>query len=496
MADNGQDQASGAPHVVIVGGGMAGLAAAFFLRNEPVRVTVLEGASRLGGKLAVSDVAGVGVDESAEATYAGRDEAIALIMAAGLGDQLAAPGTTARAIWTRNAIRPLPDRQFMGVPSDMDDLERSGVLSSEGMDRARQDLELPATERDGDVSVASYAAARFGVEVVDRLLDPWLGSVFAGRSQELSFEATLTPLARASRKYASLAEAARRLMPRPRPAGQRPPADVATLTSGLGTLPLVLAKAVLDASPTAVVRTGTMVRELVRTERGWRLALATGLGREYLAADAVIIAAPAGPAGQLLGGVPGAAPAAAGLAEIPYADLAAVTLAYPRQAFPGGLSRMGLSSYLTPAIDGRMVKAVLFATVKWPHLAGDFEIVRCTVGGRGDEEALKRDDADLVSVASSELAEATGVAGSPIASRVIRWESGLPQYTVGHVDRVARIRASVSAQPGLAICGAAFDGVGIRSCVTTARSAADQVLAWLLLRDAAASQEAWAHSRS
>ena len=127
---------------------------------------------------------------------------------------------------------------------------------------------------------------------------------------------------------------------------------------------------------------------------------------------------------------------------------------------------------------------------------GDFEIVRCTVGGRGDEEALKRDDADLVSVASSELAEATGVAGSPIASRVIRWESGLPQYTVGHVDRVARIRASVSAQPGLAICGAAFDGVGIRSCVTTARSAADQVLAWLLLRDAAASQEAWAHSRS
>jgi oxygen-dependent protoporphyrinogen oxidase len=477
MAHNGQYPATGAPHVAIVGGGMAGLTAAFFLRNESVRVTVLEGSSRLGGKLAVEEVAGVTLDVGAESTYAGRPESTDLITAAGLGDQITSPATTARAIWTRGAIRPLPERQFMGVPSDLDDLAKSGLLSDEGMARARQDAELPATERIGDVSVASFVAGRFGQEVVDRLMDPWLGSVFAGRSAELSFEATLTPIARTSRKYASLTETARRLMPRPRPGGERPPADVASVASGLGTLPRVLTEAVLGDSPQATVRTGALVTGLARTEGGWRLTVGSAAHPEYLDADAVIIALPAGPASQLLSGVPGAAQAAAGLAEIPYADLAIVTLAYPRDAFPGGLAQRGLSSYLVPAVDGRAVRSVVFMTVKWPHLGGDAEIVRCMIGGIGQEDQLKRDDADLVAVAAAELAEATGVTGAPVATSVTRWDAGLPQYKVGHLDRVDQIRASVANQPGLAVCGAAYDGLGIRSCVTTARTAVDEVLA-------------------
>jgi oxygen-dependent protoporphyrinogen oxidase len=479
MADNGQDQAHGAPHVVIVGGGMAGLTAAFLLKDEPVRVSVLEGSSRLGGKLEVAEVAGVPVDQGAESTYAGRIEATDLIAEAGLGDQITAPGTTARAIWTRGEIRPLPERQFMGVPSDLDDLARSGLISSAGLERARKDLDMPATERDGDVSVAEFVGGRFGQEVVDRLIDPWLGSVFAGRPDELSFEATLTPLARASRKYPSLAEAAKRLMPRPRQAGDKPLTDVATLAGGLGTLPRALTQAVLDASPRATIRTGAQVTDLNRTADGWRIKVGSADGAEYLNADGVILSVPASAASRLLSGTPGAAAAAAGLAQIPYADVAMVTLAYPRSAFPGGLSRLGLSSYLVPTVDRKIVKSVVFMTVKWPHLAGDFEIVRCAIGGIGEEEALRRDDADLVKVSAAELAEATGVTGAPVASRVTRWDTGLPQYTVGHLDRVAEIRTSVATQPGLALCGAAYDGVGIRSCVTTARSAVDQVLAAL-----------------
>lgn len=486
--DSGRVQAGGAPHVVIVGGGIAGLTAAFFLRDEPVRVTVLEGTSRLGGKLITSEVAGVAVDQGAESTYAGRPEATELITAAGLGDKIAAPAVTARAIWTRGAIRPLPERQFMGVPSDLDDLARSGVLSSEGLARAFKDADLPPAGRDGDVSVEAYVAARFGQELVDRIVDPWLGSVFAGRSQELSFEATLTPLAKASRKYASLTEAARRLSPRPRPGSERPPADVATITCGLGTLPGVLTEAVLAASPGAVMRTGATVKELTPSNHGWRLTVDSVTGRKHLDADAVILAVPAGPASSLLAGMPQTGQAAAGLAEIPYADQAIITLAYPRQAFPGGLARLGLSSYLTPTVDGRAVKSVIFSTVKWPHLASDVEIVRCAIGGVGETEQLRHDDADLVKVAAAELAEATGVTGDPVATQVTRWDSALPQYTVGHLDRVERIRASVATQPGLAVCGAAYDGIGIRSCVTTARSAVDQVLAWLR-PDSAADRE-------
>lgn len=476
MAHNGQDQVGGAPHVVIVGGGIAGLAAAFFLREEPVRVTLLEGASRLGGKLAVSEVAGVAVDEGAEGLYARRPKTTRLIGAAGLGDRLVPAGAASTAVWTRGGLRPLPGRQFMGVPSDMDELAESGLLSDEGAARAREDLDLPSAGRNGDVSVAAYVAGRLGQEVVDRLVDPFVNDVCAGRAEDLSFEAMLTPLAVASRKHASLARAAGSLLPPPLPPGEEPTTGLATLTGGMGTLPHVLAEAVRTGSPGAAVRTGAEVTGLARTGHGWRLTVGRATGAEYIDADAVVVAAPAGPASGLLAGVPGAAAAAAGLAEIPYADVAVVTLAYPRGALPGGIAERGFCGYRVPAVDGRTVRAVTLSTAKWPHLAGELEIVRCQLGGIGEEEVLRRDDADLAALAASEFAEATGAAGAPVATRVTRWVGALPQYTVGHLDRVARIRASVEDQPGLAVCGAVYDGVGVGNCIATARKAADQML--------------------
>jgi protoporphyrinogen/coproporphyrinogen III oxidase len=485
------------PHVVIVGGGIAGLAAAFSLRDEPVRVTVLEGSPRLGGKLSVSEVGGVAVDEGAEALLVTRPEGTALIAEAGLADQRTAPGPTSSAIWTLGALRPLPRRQFMGVPSDLAELARSGVLSGDGVARAREDLELPPTERDGDVPVARYVGARLGAEVVDRLVDPLLGGVYAGRSAELSFDATLPALAAASRRHRSLAEAAASLLP-PLPAGAPSVAAPGTraggsvftsLNGGLGMLPAYLAKA-----SGAEVRTSAVVRELAPAAAGWRLTLGSAAAPERIDADAVIVAIPARPAGRLLASVPGASAAVTALGDIGYASMAIVTLAYPRSAFPApGLAALGWSGYLVPAVDGRAVKAVTFSSVKWPHLAGTspgaagpLEIVRCSVGRIGEEALLQRSDDELAALAAAELAEATGVRGGPAASRVTRWGGALPQYTVGHLDRVAAIRAAVAAQPGLAVCGAAYDGVGVPACVATARTAVRQVLAFLADRPPAA----------
>jgi protoporphyrinogen/coproporphyrinogen III oxidase len=483
-------------HVVIVGGGIAGLAAAFFLKDEPVRVTVLEGSPRLGGKLSVSEIAGVAVDEGAEALLVTRPEGTGLIAQAGLHDERVDPGTTSSAIWTLGALRPLPRRQFMGVPSDMAELARSGVLTGEGVARASRDLDLPPTVRDGDVPVAGYVGARFGAEVVDRLVDPLLGGVYAGRSEELSFDATLPALAGASRRYRSLAEAARSLLPAPAPvpaggreearAGTRSGGSVfTTLAGGLGALPDVLAKA-----SGAEIRTSSMVRRLSRgpaDQRVRRLIVGSAAAEEYVEADAVILAVPARPAGRLLAGVPGASAAVTAFGEISYASMAIVTLAYPRSAFPGaGLAALGWSGYLVPAVDGRAVKAVTFSTVKWPHLGATsargpepLEIVRCSVGRIGEEAVLQRADDDLAALAATELAEATGVRGAPVARRVTRWGGALPQYSVGHLDRVARIRETVASQPGLAVCGAAYDGVGVPACVATAQAAAGQVMAFL-----------------
>jgi protoporphyrinogen/coproporphyrinogen III oxidase len=460
------------PSVVIVGGGISGLAAAFFLRDTGAAVTVLEGSPRLGGKLAVSQVAGIAVDEGAEALLARRPEGTELIGAVGLAGQLVSPGTTAAGIWTRGRLCPLPRRQFMGVPADLGELEASGILSAAGLSRARADLELPPTGRDGDVPVAGYVAARFGQEVVDRLVDPLLGGVYAGRSDRLSFEATLPALAQESRRHGSLAEAAGALLPQPRAQAAPAPPVFTTLAGGLGALPPVLAVA-----SRAAVRTGAMVRELSRAEQGWRLTIGPTAAPELLEADAVILAVPARPAGRLL--APHGPAAAAALSEIEYASVGIVTLAYPDSAFPAGPAGSG---YLVPAVDGGAVKAVTFSTVKWPHLragGAGLHVVRCSVGRVGEEALLQRDDAELAALAAADLTAATGVRGAPAASRISRWGGALPQYGVGHIDRVARIRAGVEALPGLAVCGAAYDGIGIPACVASARQAAGQVLAYL-----------------
>ena len=213
------------PHVVIVGGGIAGLAAAFFLRNARVRVTVLEGSPRLGGKLAVSEVAGVAVDAGAEALLMRRPEGTGLISDVGLGDQLVTPGTTSSAIWTRGAMRPLPQRQFMGVPADLapdGDLARSGVLSAEGLARAREDLDRPGHRR-GTATRPSPPTS--GPGSAPRWSTGWSirCSVASTRawSEELSFAATLGSLATAAPAHRSLAAAAASLLPAP-PEPQRP----------------------------------------------------------------------------------------------------------------------------------------------------------------------------------------------------------------------------------------------------------------------------------
>ena len=467
------------PVVAIIGGGIAGLAAAYALRGAGVAVTVLEGSPRLGGKLAVSPVAGIDVDAGAEALLARRPEGVGLLAELGLDGERRQPGTTSAGIWTRGQVRPLPRRQFMGVPAEPAELARTGLLSPEGLARAAADAELPAAPADdADASVTDRVGARMGREVVDRLVEPLLGGVYAGRCEDLSFQATLAPLAAAAPRFASLGQAVASLLP-PAPPGSAvpapPPPVFTTLAGGLGTLPPLLA-----AASGADVRTRSTVRELTRTAAGWRLTIGSAHVPQWLDADAVILALPARPASRLLAAASPAA--AAALGEISYASMAVITLAYPDAAFPAPPAGSG---FLVPAVDGHAIKAVTYSTVKWPHLrssAAGLHLVRCSVGRLGDEAILQRDDDELAGLAAADLAAATGVRGRPADIRVTRWGGGLPQYSVGHLGRVGRIRAGVAAEPGLAVCGAAYDGVGIPACIASARQAAGQVLAHLTAR--------------
>ncbi|WP_206505439.1 protoporphyrinogen oxidase [Streptomyces chrestomyceticus] len=471
------------PHIVVVGGGIAGLTAAARLSGAAggsgsgARVTLLESAGRLGGKLLCGEVGGVPVDLGAEALFTRQPSAVDLAREVGLGEELEAPATVEASLWTRGALRPLPRGHLMGIPADLDSLAACGVLSADGLARARQDLTLPRTDVGDDIAVGRYVAARLGQEVVDRLVEPLLGGVYAGHADRISLRAALPHLLPVAREERSLLEGIR-AMRTPAPAAPKPRAAAPPFRSvrgGLGRLPLAVAQACRAAG--VDIRTATAARTLRRTGHGWRLTVRNASGEQRLEADAVVLAVPAPAAARLLADeVPAAA---AALRAVEYADMALVTLVFDRADLPGGLPGSG---FLVPPVDGHLIKAATFLTGKWAwpgRCAPDKVVVRTSIGRHGEDTALRFDDKELVARSRTELSAATGLTAAPNATAVTRWATGLPQYTVGHVARMDRVREHVAQLGTLAVCGAAYDGVGITSCVEGAGRAAGAITASL-----------------
>ncbi|HTC70348.1 MAG TPA: protoporphyrinogen oxidase, partial [Acidothermaceae bacterium] len=309
-------------HVVVVGAGIAGLAAAHALTLDGrVRVTVLEGSPRTGGKLLRGEVAGVETDLGAEAVLARRPEGLALM--AQLGLDTVSPTTTKAAIWTRGAMRPLPADHVMGVPVSVRQLAASGLVSPLAVARAGLDRVLPATHVGDDVSVAAFVGARLGHAVVDRLVEPLLGGVYAGRADELSLRATMPQIAAVSESRSLMAA----LRSRPSPPISGP--VFAGLAGGVGRLAETLTASVVAAGGSLVL--DAAVRSLERLPTGFRLVVGSAAAPTTFEADAVVLALPATPASRLLANsVPAAARA---LGEIEYASMAIVTLAFSASAF-------------------------------------------------------------------------------------------------------------------------------------------------------------------
>jgi oxygen-dependent protoporphyrinogen oxidase len=435
---------------VVVGGGIAGLTAARELAAAGREVVVLEGSPRIGGKLLTAEVAGVCVDVGAESMLARRPEGMDLAREVGLG--LVHPATTASAVWTRGALRPLP-RSVMGVPVDPDQVAASGILDDAGVDRLRHERTGPDIG-DEDVSVGDLVADRLGGEVVDRLVEPLLGGVYAGHARLLSARATVPQLVAWSRGslVAGAADALAASTGAPVFAG---------IDGGMGRLPRAVASG-LD------VRTDATVRALRRTPDGFALVVGPTTAEQELVADEVVLATPAAPTARLLQMV--APVAAAELAAIESASMAVVTLAFPAQDVGG----LGGSGFLVPPVDGRTIKASTFSFNKWEWVreaGGGLLLLRTSIGRHREESVLQVADEDLVAASLADLRDATGLAARPVDTHVQRWGGGLPQYAVGHLDRVARIRAAVAEVPGLAGCGAADDGVGIPAVIASARRA-------------------------
>ncbi len=435
------------PDVVVIGAGIAGLAAAHALRDRDV--LVIDGSGRVGGKLRTSAIAGLDVDEGAEAFLARVPEGLALAGAVGLGAALAHPATTSASLWARGALRPIPRGTVFGVPASLRSL--SGILTPAETARAAADLVLPAGDG-GDVSVGHLVGRRLGRAVVDRLVDPLLGGVYAGRADLLSSRATLPQLAGA---HGSLIRAAARAT-----AGRQRRAGVRHGDRRDG----ALAEAVAAGAGARMVL-GRLVRRIERTPTGFRVVH----GPDHRRAGGRGAGGGGGRAGR--GGRPaprrrrargrGRARAGRGGESGHRHDrLAAARPARSRrQRLPGaGLRRA--------AGQGRDL--LLPQVGRTSTVATSWSCAARSVG-TATPPSCTATTTTSSALAVGELRRTVGATGSPVESRVTRWGGGLPQYAVGHLDRIRRVRAAVADVPGLAVCGATYDGVGIPPASAPAR---------------------------
>jgi oxygen-dependent protoporphyrinogen oxidase len=457
--------------VVVVGGGISGLATAWFLRRspDPPLVTVLEAGADVGGKLRAGDLGGHAVDAGAESMLARRPEAIDLVHAIGLGGALEPPATSAARVMVGGELRAFPSGTVLGVPADLRALTASRVLTRRGLARVAAERILPASAVSGDVAVGRYVTSRLGHEVTDRLVEPLLGGVYAGHANGLSLEAVLPAIAAARSRGERLSAAAARI--RGAAGGTADgSAPFVGVAAGMFTLPGRLA-----STEGVEVRTSTVARAVTRELDGsWTVTVGPVPAPEKISADAVVLAVPARPAARLLRDT---VPRAAVLLDVvDYASVAIVALGYRRS--DTARSHLRGSGHLVPPSEGRAVKAATYSSRKWRWMSTavpDLEVVRMSVGRYGDVDELQRDDADLVRLASHDAADVLGLTSRPVAASVFRWGGSLPQYTVGHVGRAARVHELLGGHGGLALAGAALDGVGIPACIASARGAADAV---------------------
>ena len=438
--------------VAVVGGGIAGLAAAHSLvtgQHAP-QVVVFERDARLGGKLHTSPFAGhPGIDEGPDAFLARLPWGTALAKAVGLGEQLVPPASGKAAVWW-DALHPIPEGLLLGMPTDIAAMARTKLLSWPGKLRAATEPLRRRTSLDDD-SLGGYVRARFGNEIHLRLVDPLVGSIYAADTDHFSLKAVPQIFDLAGKARSVLL--AGRTMPKPSP--EAGPVFYAP-RDGMGALATATAAAVAAAG--GELRTGTGAATLAADGAGWRV------NDEFF--DGVVLASPAGATAGLLRSI--APTVAEALAAIPVADVAMVTLAIRASDWPERLR--GMSGYLVPKPMQRLVTAASFGSQKWAHWEQSGQIVLRVSLGRDGLPVLHLPDEQLLGAAVEEVGHHLGLTLQPADARVTRWAGAFPQYRPHHSVRVAAAEAALPA--GLALAGASYHGVGVPACIRSAQQAA------------------------
>jgi protoporphyrinogen/coproporphyrinogen III oxidase len=495
-------------HVVIIGGGITGMAAAYELQEKariaglPLTYTLLERDGRLGGKIVTEQVDGFTIEGGPDCVISQKPWAADLARRLGIGDELIGTNDARRKTFVLNHRRltPLPDGVLLIVPTRFMPFVTSSLISWPGKLRMGMDLFISRRQDDGDESVADFVRRRLGNEALDKIAEPLMSGIHVSDPEKQSLLGTF-PRFRAlevnhrsliigmlaakrprSRTHGAPSAAQPSMTARPAPGinghqngrgeaavvGRAPSSLFISLRGGLGRLVEVLGRALVGQVLPGV--------SAVSVERiaGDQYRVQCGDGRT-LEADAVMLATPAYISADLLAGI--APDLSEMLSAIRYVSTATISLGFCA-AETGPLKGFG---YVVPRSEARQVSACTWTSTKFDYRApADAVLLRCFVGGPSHEELVDLDDDELLALARRELAEIMGITAEPVIARIYRWRRANPQYDVGHLDRLQRMRDLSAAQQGLFIAGSAFDGVGVPDCVRQGQQAAGQILTYLV----------------
>jgi oxygen-dependent protoporphyrinogen oxidase len=467
--------------VIVVGGGLSGLAAAHRIHERawtlrrPVELTLLEAKERLGGVISTDRFDGFAVEGGPDSFITNKPWAIDLCRRLGLGGQVVETDAGhRRSFVVRNGrLLPVPEGFVLMMPHRLMPILTTPVLSWRGKLRFLMDLVIPRRSDEGEESLASFVRRRFGREALDRLVQPLVAGIYTADPNDLSLKATFPQFLAMENEHGSLIRAGRREWRERgsdqfdrRASGARYGMFV-TLADGMDVLPSALA----DALPAGTVRTGTAVRRIVRNEpvSSWLVELLDG---PPLEADAVIVATEAHAAARSLDAQDPAL--ALQLRAIPYASSIIVNVAYRRDQISHPLDGFGA---VVPAIEGRSILAVSFLSVKFPNRApAGTALLRVFLAGATHREQFELDDVAVSELVRHELSDLIGASGEPLFLRIGRHPRSMPQYNLGHLDRVAAIRRILARYSGLYLAGIAYDGVGIPDCIHAAELTADSLI--------------------
>ena len=460
--------------IAVIGGGISGLAAAYSLeemaqrKGKSISITLFEKNNRIGGNILTERVGDFLIEGGPDCFLSEKPWAIQLCEWLGMGESLLRTNDEYRRtyIYWKGRLRELPEGIMLMIPTRFFPLLKSDLFSLAGKLRMGMELFIPKRKSGGDESLSEFVRRRLGQEIVERVAEPLVAGVHAENPDTMSIKSRFPRFVQMEEEYGSLIKGMltkrRRMLNSEN--GKPKWTMFMTLKNGLDELPLTIVKAL---KMTTII-TNKEVSEINKVS-GYKIYLKNG---DTIDADVVIFATPSYETGRLLRVLNSSI--SDQLITIPYVSTATISLAYKKDSISHPMNGFG---FLVPRVENRRIMGASWVSRKFSYRTPDDSIlIRCFIGGSRNEELVSLDDKDMLKMIKEELKDIMGISAEPILTRIYRWEKAMPQYTIGHDERVSRIEESILKYPDIFVTGSAYRGGGISECIKNAQLTAESVL--------------------